>query len=117
MQPGFKLVLGVNGTNLMQMTVFSANGQVLEPRGPLRVVVLPKVEGSLVQVLVRNDGLAAGMISLSVRVDPPLPTAPANIQMPAPTPGIFNGSPPVAPPPAPNPVVAPPQESSEPLQR
>lgn len=117
MQPGFKLVLGVNGTNLMQMTVFSANGQVLEQRGPLRVVVLPKVEGSLVQVLVRNDGLAAGMISLSVRVDPPLPTAPANIQMPAPAPGIFNGSPPVAPPPAPNPVVAPPQESSEPLQR
>ena len=117
MQPGFKLVLGVNGTNLMQMTVFSANGQVLEPRGPLRVVVLPKVEGSLVQVLVRNDGLAAGMISLSVRVDPPLPTAPANIQMPTPTPGIINAPPPVAPAPTPNPVVAPPPESSEPLQR
>jgi len=117
MQPGFKLVLGVNGTNLMQMTVFSANGQVLEPRGPLRVVVLPKVEGSLVQVLVRNDGLAAGMISLSVRVDPPLPTAPANIQMPTPTPGIINAPPPVAPASTPNPVVAPPQESSEPLQR
>ncbi|WP_461556883.1 serine/threonine-protein kinase, partial [Synechococcus sp.] len=117
MQPGFKLVLGVNGTNLMQMTVFSANGQVLEPRGPLRVVLLPKVEGPLVQVLVRNDGLAAGMISLSVRVDPPLPTAPANIQMPTPTPGIINAPPPVAPAPTPNPVVAPPQESSEPLQR
>ncbi len=117
MQPGFKLVLGVNGTNLMQMTVFSANGQVLEPRGPLRVVVLPKVEGSLVQVLVRNDGLAASMISLSVRVDPPLPAAPANIQMPTSTPEIINAPPPIAPAPTPNQVVAPPQESSEPLQR
>lgn len=113
-QPGYKLVLGINGTNLMQMTVFGAGGEVLDPRGPLRVVTLPKVNGSLVQVLVRNDGLAAGMISLSVRVDPPLPSAPANIQIPMPAPNPIP-QPLNPPPPAPpNPTV---QESSEPLQR
>ena len=112
-QPGYKLVLGINGTNLMQMTVFGAGGEVLDPRGPLRVVTLSKVNGSLVQVLVRNDGLAAGMISLSVRVDPPLPSAPANIQIPMPAPNPIPQ--PLNPPPAPpSPTV---QESSEPLQR
>jgi serine/threonine-protein kinase len=117
-QPGFKLVLGVNGTNLMQMTVFAANGQVLDPRGPLRVVTVPKVEGSLVQVLVRNDGMAAGMISLSVRVDPPLAAPPANIQIPLPaSPGGVAVPPPVAPNPPPNPATPGVQESSEPLQR
>ena len=69
----FKLVLGVNGTPLMQMTVFGADGQVLDPRGPLRVVTVPKISGSPVQLLIRNDGLASGLISLSVRLDPPLP--------------------------------------------
>ena len=68
-----RLVLGVNGTSLMQMTLFAANGKVLEPRGPLRVLSVAKVENSPVQLLIRNDGLAAGLISLSVRVDPPLP--------------------------------------------
>ena len=72
---GFKLVLGVNGTSLMQMTVFGADGQVLDPRGPLRVVTVPKISGSPVQLLIRNDGLASGLISLSVRLDPPLPEA------------------------------------------
>ncbi len=113
-QPGYKLVLGINGTNLMQMTVFGAGGEVLDPRGPLRVVTLPKVNGSLVQVLVRNDGLAAGMISLSVRVDPPLPNPPANIQIPMPAP---NPTPQPLNPPPPAPSSPTVQESSEPLQR
>ena len=69
-------MLGVNGTQLMQMSVFGADGQVLDPRGPLRVVTVPKISGSPVQLLIRNDGLAAGLISLSVRLDPPLPEAP-----------------------------------------
>ena len=68
-----RLVLGVNGTSLMQMTLFAANGKVLEPLGPLRVLSVAKVENSPVQLLIRNDGLSAGWISLSVRVDPPLP--------------------------------------------
>ena len=68
-----RLVLGVNGTPLMQMSLFAANGKVLEPRGPLRVLSVARVENSPVQLLIRNDGLAPGLISLSVRVDPPLP--------------------------------------------
>ena len=36
-----RLVLGVNGTPLMQMSLFAANGKVLEPRGPLRVLSVP----------------------------------------------------------------------------
>ncbi len=68
-----RLVLGVNGTPLMQMSLFAANGKLLEPRGPLRVLSVARVENSPVQLLIRNDGLAPGLISLSVRVDPPLP--------------------------------------------
>ncbi|MEL0265229.1 MAG: serine/threonine protein kinase, partial [Synechococcus sp.] len=41
--------------------------------GPLRVLSVARVENSPVQLLIRNDGLAPGLISLSVRVDPPLP--------------------------------------------
>ena len=78
---GFKLVLGVNGTPLMQMTVFGADGEVLDARGPLRVVTVPRISGSPVQLLIRNDGLAPALISLSVRLDPPLPKPPK----PAPT--------------------------------
>ena len=33
------LALGINGTSLMQMTLFRSDGTVLEQRGPLRVVV------------------------------------------------------------------------------
>ena len=73
---GFKLVLGVNGTPLMQMTVFGADGEVLDARGPLRVVTVPRISGSPVQLLIRNDGLAPALISLSVRLDPPLPKPP-----------------------------------------
>lgn len=124
--PGFKLVLGVNGTPLMQMTVFGADGKVLEPRGPLRVVTVAKVSGSPVQVLVRNDGLAPGLISLSVRVDPPtleipavppsVPGVPASGFSPAPgAPSAPTAPPPVSAP-APPPIPTAP-ESSEPLQR
>jgi serine/threonine-protein kinase len=37
------------------------------------VLSVARVENSPVQLLIRNDGLAPGLISLSVRVDPPLP--------------------------------------------
>lgn len=35
------LVMGVNGSPLMRMSVFAADGSLLEPSGPLRVVILP----------------------------------------------------------------------------
>jgi serine/threonine-protein kinase len=132
-----KLVLGLNGSPLMQMTVFAADGQVLDGAGPLRVVSLDKVTSSPVQVLVRNDGPTAGLLSLSARVDPPPPAAPRPAQpeaapgMPA-TPAPTSQTPageqpaptaPATPPPVPPPAATPPPaapatpESSEPLQR
>ena len=65
-----RLVLGVNGSPLMQMTVFGADGRVLEARGPLRVVSLNRVTRSPVQLLITNEGLAPAMITLSLRPDP-----------------------------------------------
>ncbi len=84
---GSGLVLGVNGSPLMQMSVFGADGAVLEARGPLRVVNLGSVQRSPVQLLITNEGLAAALITLSLRADPaalrPVPSpepppAPAN---------------------------------------
>ena len=46
---GASLVLGINGTPLMEMTVFGLQGQVLAARGPLRVVSLPSTAGSPVR--------------------------------------------------------------------
>ena len=65
-----RLVLGVNGSPLMQMTVFGADGRVLEARGPLRVVSLNRVSRSPVQLLVNNEGVAPALITLSLRPDP-----------------------------------------------
>ncbi|QEY32479.1 serine/threonine protein kinase [Synechococcus sp. RSCCF101] len=86
---GHQLVLGVNGTPLMRMTVFAAEGAVLEPDGPLRVVQLPASAGSPVQVLITNDGVSSGLITLSCRADPDLSgsTAPAQV-----APGLRPGS-------------------------
>ena len=67
---GSRLVLGVNGSPLMQMSVFDAQGQVLEDRGPLRVVSLGEVTRAPVQVLVINEGLSTAMLTLSLRADP-----------------------------------------------
>lgn len=80
--PGYALVLGVNGTPLLQMSVYAADGRSLSPRGPLRVVNLGVQRGSPVQLLVTNEGVAPSRISLSLRADPPPPAVDA-----PPTPG------------------------------
>ncbi|MGC5198483.1 hypothetical protein ACLD7X_017030, partial [Aphanothece microscopica RSMan92] len=72
---GYRLVLGVNGSPLMQMSVFGPDGTQLEPKGPLRVVSLGSQKRSPVQLLVTNDGVAPALITLSLRADPP-PEAP-----------------------------------------
>ena len=82
---GSRLVLGVNGSPLMQMSVFGADGRVLEARGPLRVVNLGAVNRSPVQLLVTNEGLSSALITLSLRADPPLPPPPAAPAAPAAT--------------------------------
>jgi len=70
---GRRLVLGINGTPLMQMTVYGADGQVAAQRGPLRVVTLTPEAGSPVQVLVTNEGVSSGLLTLSCRADRPAP--------------------------------------------
>ena len=95
--PDSRLVLGVNGSPLMQMTVFGADGSVLEGQGPLRVVSLAKVGRSPVQLLVTNTGVAPAMLTLSLRADPVL--RPAGVAAPVlppganPAPGEPAGSP------------------------
>lgn len=70
---GRRLVLGINGTPLMQMTVYGADGEVAADRGPLRVVTLSEDAGSPVQVLITNDGVSSGLLTLSCRADRPEP--------------------------------------------
>ena len=70
---GRRLVLGINGTPLMQMTVYGADGEVAADRGPLRVVTLSEDAGSPVQVLITNDGVSSGLLTLSCRADLPEP--------------------------------------------
>jgi serine/threonine protein kinase, bacterial len=74
--PGYRLVLGVNGSPLMQMSVFGADGELLEAKGPLRVVNLGVQVNSPVQLLVTNEGVAPALITLSLRADPPPVEAP-----------------------------------------
>ena len=64
---GDGLDLGINGTPLMQMLVFAANGQVVVERGPLRVVRTPADVGSPLQVLVTNQGVSSSLFTLSCR--------------------------------------------------
>jgi len=71
--PEHRLVLGINGTPLMQMTVYAADGSVVAERGPLRVVTLQEEAGSPVQVLVTNEGVASGLLTLSCRADAATP--------------------------------------------
>ena len=62
--------LGINGTPLMQMLVFGAKGQVVEQRGPLRLVRIPADVGLPLQVLVTNEGVSSSAFTLSCRADP-----------------------------------------------
>lgn len=73
---GYRLVLGVNGSPLMQMSVFGPDGDLLEAKGPLRVVSLGVQKRSPVQLLVTNEGVAPALITLSLRADPPAPAGP-----------------------------------------
>ena len=98
---GHRLVLGVNGSPLMQMSVYAADGTPLEGRGPLRVVSLGAQQRSPVQLLVSNEGVAPALITLSLRADPPA-------VQPRPQPLVPSESP--APPAPPSPTDPPPPE-------
>jgi serine/threonine-protein kinase len=113
--PGHRLVLGVNGSPLMQMMVFAADGSLLESRGPLRVVSLPAQERSPVQLLVTNEGLSAAPITLSLRADPLPPPAAAEPQGVPPADSEPGGAPPAGQAPAESPSPpTPPQPGTPP---
>ena len=67
---GDGLALDIDGTPLMQMMVFGANGMVVEQLHPLRVVRIAAAAGSPLQVLVTNEGVSSGVFNLSCRADP-----------------------------------------------
>ena len=67
---GAELVLSINGTSLMQMLVFGANGQVVVERGPLRVIRIPADVGAPLQVLVTNEGVSSSAFTLSCQAEP-----------------------------------------------
>lgn len=76
---GHGLALGVNGTPLLQMGLYAADGASLEANGPLRVVSVPAGKAaSPVQLIVSNEGVAPAPISLSLRADPPPPPPPGS---------------------------------------
>jgi serine/threonine-protein kinase len=82
------LVLGVNGSPLLQMSVYAADGTLLAPKGPLRVLSLARQVRLPVQLLVTNEGVAPARISLSLRADPPVPASPAAGDPPSPPEGV-----------------------------
>ena len=53
--------------------MYGADGDVAADRGPSRVVALPSDAGSPLQVLVTNDGVSSGLLTLSCRADLPEP--------------------------------------------
>jgi serine/threonine-protein kinase len=82
------LVLGVNGSPLLQMSVYGADGTLLAPKGPLRVLSLGQQVRLPVQLLVTNEGVAPARISLSLRADPPVPTPSTTGDTPPPPEGV-----------------------------
>ena len=131
---GHALVLGVNGSPLLQMSVYGADGSLIAPKGPLRVLSLGQQVRLPVQLLVTNEGVAPARISLSLRADPPVPARPTAGDTPpppegeeepdTPAPGADaesagpsaapGGDAPVPPPPAPSVSPPPPTQPSQP---
>ena len=68
--PGDALAMDINGTPLMQMMVFAANGSAVEERGPLRLVRIAAEVGSPLQVLVTNEGVSSSVFTLSCLANP-----------------------------------------------
>ena len=65
--PEQKFSLALDGTPLMQMSLFGADGTLLEQRGPLRTIRLESGFVSPLQLLVKNEGVAPKRFSLSLR--------------------------------------------------
>ena len=63
------LALGINGTPLMQMVVFGANGRVLEQRSSIQEVRISGREAYPLHVLVTNKGISSAEVTLSCRAN------------------------------------------------
>lgn len=64
---GDSLTLDINGTPLMQMTVFDAEGGVVDKWGPLRDVWIKWQEGTPLQVLVTNEGISQNLLQMTFK--------------------------------------------------
>ena len=64
--PEQKFSLALDGTPLMQMSLFGADGTLLEQSGPLRAIRLESGLALPLQLRVTNDGMASGRISFSL---------------------------------------------------
>ena len=66
--PKQKFTLAFDGTPMMKMSMFEADGTLLERRGALRAIKLESGLASPLQLLVTNEGLASGMFVVSCSV-------------------------------------------------
>ena len=66
---GDVLALGINGTPLIEMMVFGANGRLVEQRVPLRMARIASEPGSPLQVLVTNQGVSSSLFTMSCRAE------------------------------------------------
>ena len=64
--PEQKFSLALDGTPLMQMSLFGADGSLLEKRGTFRATTLESGLASPLQLLLTNEGVAPGRFSLSL---------------------------------------------------
>ena len=65
--PEQKFFLALDGTPLIQMLLFEADGTLLEQRGPLRTIRIKSGFASPLQLLVINEGVASGSFALFIR--------------------------------------------------
>ena len=67
---GQRLALQVSGTERMRMTVFSAAGTVAVESSPLREVLLPAGVAAPLQLLITNEGVASGALTVTCQAEP-----------------------------------------------
>ena len=65
--PEQKFFLALDGTPLMQMSLFGADGTLLEQSGPLRTTRIKSGFASPLQLLMINEGVASGSFALFIR--------------------------------------------------
>ena len=70
--PEQKFSLALDGTPLMQISLFGDDGSLLEKRGPLRTIRIKSGFASPLQLLLMNDGVGSGKLAFSMSGAAPL---------------------------------------------